>query len=134
VRDMPADARQSLFLAKSDSAKGTQLDFDPAALQWRTQKVQLNIPAEPGEIQFGDFNGDGKEDILRGDLKNLSYKVYLQSRENSYKLLPVFGPWGRANCSLTVADFDGNGKKDMALVSNEDSSMDIALSHESRGR
>ncbi|MFD0696943.1 DUF2334 domain-containing protein [Paenibacillus sp. GCM10027628] len=132
VRDLKKEGRQSLFLSKTDSSQGVQLDWDRDGLQWKVKKVAFNIPAELGDIRFGDFNGDGKEDILRWDAKNLTSRVYHQTGENEYKLLSVFGPWGQANSRLVVADFDGNGEQDIALIGKEDANMDIALSYQSR--
>ncbi len=100
-------------------------------MQWKLNKVSLNIPDELGGIQFGDFNGDGKEDILRSDSKNLTNRVYLQTTENEYKLLSVFGPSSLTNGRITVADFDGNGKVDIAMLPNDEGQLDVALSYQS---
>ncbi|TXK76947.1 VCBS repeat-containing protein [Paenibacillus sp. N3.4] len=105
--------------------------MDKANLQWKLNKVTLNIPDELGGLKFGDFNGDGKEDILRWDSKNLMYRVYQQTSDNEYKLLSVFGPWGRSNGRLMVADFDGNGKSDLAMYQPEEGNIDFALSYQS---
>jgi hypothetical protein len=130
VRDLKKEGMQSLFFARKDSSQGVQLDFDREALQWKSKKVAFNIPNELGEIHFGDFNGDGKEDILRWDAKNLTNRVYQQIEENEYKVLPAFGPWGRSGSRLVLADFDANGKKDIALINDRDVNMDIALSYQ----
>jgi hypothetical protein len=128
VRDLKKEGRQSLFLSKKDTSQGLELDFDRESLQWKSKKVTFDIPAELGEIRFGDFNGDGKEDILRWDEKNLTSRVYQQTEENEYKLLSVFGPWGQNGSRLVVADFDANGKQDIGLIHN--GNMDIALSYQ----
>ncbi|MFC5452927.1 DUF2334 domain-containing protein [Paenibacillus aestuarii] len=130
VRELKGQNKQSLFMSKPDTSEGIQLDFDRNHLQWAAKKVTFNVPAELGEIRFGDFNGDGKEDILRWDEKNLTSRVYHQTDDHTYQLLSVFGPWGRKNSRLFIADFDGNGKKDIALMSNDDASLDIALSYQ----
>jgi hypothetical protein len=68
---------------------------------------------------------------LRWDANHHRYTVYLQKEDSKFKLLSVFGPWGRSNGRLMIADFDQNGKQDMAMISNENSYMDIALSYQS---
>lgn len=100
-------------------------------MQWKLDKVELDIPDELGSIRFGDFNGDGREDILRWDPRNLTNRVYQQTENHTYKLLSIFGPWGKTNGRLSVADFDGNGKADIAMYGNEDGFLDVALSFQS---
>jgi hypothetical protein len=131
VRNLRKDDQQSLFLFKEDTSQGVEFELDKGTLQWKLNKVTLNIPDELGSIRFGDFNGDGKEDILRWDSNNLTNRVYQQTTENEFKMLSVFGPWGITNGRLAVADFDGNGKDDIAMYPNDDTHLDVALSFQS---
>ncbi|MGO4272922.1 FG-GAP repeat domain-containing protein, partial [Paenibacillus sp. TAF58] len=131
VRNLRNEDSQRLYLFKENTSQGVEFELDKANMQWKLNKVSLNIPDELGGIRFGDFNGDGKEDILRSDSKNLTNRVYLQTTENAYKLLSVFGPWGRTNGRITVADFDGNGKVDIAMLPNDEGQLDVALSYQS---
>jgi hypothetical protein len=131
VRNLRNEDSQSLFLFKENTSQGVEFELDKANMQWKLNKISLNIPDELGGVRFGDFNGDGKEDILRSDTKNLTNRVYLQTTENEYRLRSVFGPWGRANGRLTVADFDGNGKVDIAMLPNDAGQLDVALSFQS---
>ncbi|UKS29160.1 DUF2334 domain-containing protein [Paenibacillus sp. HWE-109] len=132
VRNMASPDRQGLFLFKEDTSQGVEFQLDKTVMQWKLAKVTLNIPDELGNIRFGDFNGDGKEDILRYDAKNLTSRVYQGTTEDEYKLLSVFGPWGRTSGRLIVDDFDGNGKADIAQYPNDDAFMDVALSFQSQ--
>ncbi|MEW9698654.1 DUF2334 domain-containing protein [Paenibacillus sp. SI8] len=132
VRDLKKEGGQRIFLSRSDASQGVELEFDRDGLQWKAQKVSFDIPAELGEMRFGDFNGDGKEDILRWDAKNMSSRVYQQTEVNEYKLLSVFGPWGKIGSRLAISDFDANGKEDIALIDSRDGNMDIALSYQSK--
>lgn len=131
VRNSRNEDSQRLFLFKENTSQGVEFELDTTNMQWKLNKVSLNIPDELGGVRFGDFNGDGKEDILRSDTNNLTNRVYLQTTENEYRLLSVFGPWGRANGRLTVADFDGNGKVDIAMLPNDAGQLDVALSYQS---
>ncbi|MDD9268022.1 DUF2334 domain-containing protein [Paenibacillus sp. GCM10023248] len=128
VRDLGRAQGRKLMLFKENSSQGVEFELDAAGMQWQLNKVELPIPDELGGIRFGDFNGDGQEDILRWDADNLTSRVYQQTPEHTYQLLSVFGPWGKANGRLTVADFDGNGKADIAMYPSDDASMDVALS------
>ncbi|NEW06663.1 DUF2334 domain-containing protein [Paenibacillus sp. SYP-B3998] len=132
VRKQNKEGKMNFFLSKRDTSQGVELEFDRANMQWKLKPLTFNIPAELGEIRFGDFNGDGREDILRWDAKNLTNRVYQQTDDDEYKLLSVFGPWGKSGSRLILADFDANGKKDIGLIQNGDGNMDIALSYQSK--
>lgn len=132
VRNLRNEDKQLLFLLKENTSQGVEFDLDKVTMQWKLNKVTLNIPDELGGVRFGDFNGDGKEDILRSDTKNLTNRVYQQTTDNKYKMLSIFGPWGRTNGQLSVADFDGNGKDDIAMYASDDGQLDVALSYQSK--
>ncbi|NQX67727.1 DUF2334 domain-containing protein [Paenibacillus alba] len=132
VRNVKKQDRQSLLLFKENTSQGVEFELDKTAMQWNLNKVFLDIPEELGNIRFGDFNGDGKEDVLRYDAKNMTSRVYQATAENEYQLLSVFGPWGKANGRIVVADFDGNGKDDMARFPSDDAFLDVALSFQSQ--
>ncbi|TBL70081.1 DUF2334 domain-containing protein [Paenibacillus thalictri] len=126
-----ADGAAGVFISKKDTVGGLQLTVDTAALAWKMQKLEFNVPEENGEIRFGDFNGDGLEDILRWDAANMRYTVYLRNENGEYRLLSTFGPWGKSGQRLLIADFDGNGKMDIGIFGSQDPYLDIALSFES---
>ncbi|SEC09117.1 DUF2334 domain-containing protein [Paenibacillus sp. GP183] len=123
---------QSLFFSKSGTSSGYKFELDPALLKWRAVDVQFAVPAESGKLMLGDFNGDGKLDLLRFDRDRHTYKVYLRTEENNYRYLSRFGPWGQVGQQLLIADLDGNGKSDLALYNPTDGILDTALSFEMR--
>ncbi|WP_248930336.1 DUF2334 domain-containing protein [Paenibacillus hamazuiensis] len=125
------DRTMSVFVPREDDVTGLELTIDQAAMQWTARKAFLSIPNEDGDIRFGDFNGDGREDILRADITEMRYTVYLQEKNGEYRMLSTFGPWGKAGERLIAADFDGNGKTDLAVTGSGDPYLDIALSFES---
>jgi hypothetical protein len=120
-----------IFIPRKDGVTGLELWVDSETMQWKLKKLEFNIPNENGEILFGDFNGDGKEDILRRDASSMRYTVYLQTENSEYRLLSTFGPWGKEGQRLIIADFDGNGKADLGITGNKDPYLDVALSYES---
>jgi hypothetical protein len=129
------NGEKALFYARSGSDSGLDLSLDKtdkAGLAWKMKKVELNIPSENGEIRFGDYNGDGKEDILRWNSELERYTVYLRKEADQYELLSVFGPWGNPGSRLITCDLDGNGKTDLALINHQDGFLDTALSFESK--
>lgn len=121
----------ALVLAKKDESILSVFVPDPTTLEWKMQKTELPMPRERGELYLGDFNGDGREDVLRYDTESQTYQVYLQTESGEYRLLSVFGPWGRIGGKLIVTDLDGNGKSDLALIEHSEMFVDTALSYES---
>jgi predicted deacetylase len=127
-----ANGSSSLISTRLGAVSGLEISPDRTAMEWKQKKTELNIPSEDGELRFGDFNGDGKEDIIRWNTETMRYTVYLGAEEGEYRLLSTFGPWGKPGSKLMLADLDGNGKKDLALINREEGYLDTALSFESR--
>lgn len=119
-----------LVLARKDASTLVVFTPDQALSEWRMQKTDLPIPAERGELSLGDYNGDGREDVLRYDAERQIYAVYLQTPEHEYRLLSTFGPWGGVGGKLVMSDLDGNGKCDIALIERNEPFLDTALSYE----
>ncbi|MDF2958748.1 MAG: hypothetical protein K0S39_483 [Paenibacillus sp.] len=126
------DGSKSLFYARAGAVSGLELSLDKGTMAWKMRKAELNIPSEDGEIHFGDYNGDGKEDILRWNIGLSRFTVYLRKEEDNYELLSAFGPWGNSGSRLITGDFDGNGKTDLALVNRQEGYLDTALSFETQ--
>jgi predicted deacetylase len=124
------DGVQSLFYSKSGTSSGFKYEVDAAKLKWKSVGVQFAVPAQSGRLMLGDFNGDGKQDVLRFDRDRYTYTVYLRTDGNEYRILSRFGPWGQAGQQLRIADLDGNGKSDLFLYSPTDGILDTALSYE----
>ncbi|MCZ8513539.1 DUF2334 domain-containing protein [Paenibacillus filicis] len=122
----------SLFISKANAVDGLEVRMEPGTLQWKVTKLDLGIPSEDGWLRFGDFNGDGREDVLRWNPATTQYTVYLKGGDGEWNLLSTLGPWGRANdgSQLLIHDMDGNGKSDLVLLNRTDGYADLALSFE----
>jgi predicted deacetylase len=120
-----------LFSSRSGANRGIEWEPNLATMEWVQHKQDLGIPNEDGFLRFSDYNGDGKPDILRWNPSTLRYSVYLNNGTDGYSLLSTFGPWGKPGAKLLVADLDGNGKGDLALIDRAEGYIDTALSFES---
>lgn len=120
----------TIFVARNRASSGIQLRPDTSALEWSFGRTDTGLPNEAGLLKFGDFNGDGLEDVIRFDPATMKYAVYLRNSEAQWRQLSTFGPWGRpgADAELVIADFDGNGKSDLGLMNHADGYLDTALS------
>jgi hypothetical protein len=76
-------------------------------------------------IATGDFNGDGKPDIVDGTLFTPTVSVILGNGDGTFQAPHdfSFGPSGGQPISIAVGDWNGDGKLDLAVALN-DSSVD----------
>jgi N-acetylneuraminic acid mutarotase len=71
----------------------------------------------PGFVAIGDFNGDGKPDLV------VPYGVLIGNGDGTFTAeSPVVGC-----CSIAVADFNGDGKADLALAPQDASNVTVLL-------
>jgi len=84
--------------------------------------------ANGADIRIGDFNGDGKDDILWVDKNNVSGDTYpglwvrlSSTGNNSFGTINKWSDWGGLNTSLGfyVGDFNGDGKDDFLNLTND---------------
>ncbi|MCX7747087.1 MAG: Ig-like domain-containing protein [Clostridia bacterium] len=82
----------------------------------------------------GDFNGDGKDDIL---VWNRAYGDWQVALSSGSTFIPSIGrgnyhwlkPWGKGNLWTPLAgDFNGDGKTDIALWNTQTGGFQVALS------
>jgi len=64
-------------------------------------------------VAAGDFNGDGKQDLVVGDANGSGVYVLLGNGDGTFKA-PVEYAMGGSITSVAVADFNGDGKLDIA--------------------
>jgi len=94
-----------------------------------------DIGSSPRGIAAGDFNGDGRPDIVtaNGSFSQGEASVYLNNNLNNNLTfneehqLNWAGPGGTSASSVAVADFNADGKLDLVLSNISTNSADIAL-------
>lgn len=120
---------EHFWLYRHDLHALFKLTFDTDQKKWQVHKSAIDLPIGDGdELKIGDYNGDGREDALVWNPKQISGTVFLGDGSDHYRMLSKFGPMGRANSRLMVQDFDGNGKSDIGFFSPSDGTLDVALS------
>lgn len=128
TRKPQPDGPETLWINRPNSDTGMNLEFNPKTMKWYLTKETLNLTTDMGVLQFGDFNKDGREDALLWNEAEQSFLVFLKQENGVYKPLPKFGPWGKSDSRLIVADFDGSGTADIGLI-GADGRLDLALSY-----
>ena len=82
------------------------------------------------QLLLGDADGDGRTDAIAYSAASGLWTVYGNEGGGRFRRLANdFGPWARGHGRVgVVADFDGNGKDDIASYDNNDRVLDLALS------
>lgn len=69
---------------------------------------------EPAAVAVGDFNGDGKPDLVVSDAGNGNFSILLGNGNGTFQSPVSYS--GGGGYSLAVGDFNGDGKLDLVFV------------------
>ncbi len=82
----------------------------------------------PRSVAVGDFNGDGKLDLVTANENSDNATVLLGDGTGRFTAAPG-NPFkaGKGPVSVAVGDFDGDGKLDLAIANRGDNSVTVLL-------
>jgi Calx-beta domain/FG-GAP-like repeat/RTX calcium-binding nonapeptide repeat (4 copies) len=86
----------------------------------------LNSASTPISVAVGDFNGDGKSDIVTANNASQNVSVLLGNGTGNFATTKNFKVPSRPT-SVTVGDFDGNGISDLAVTSSFFNNVSVLL-------
>jgi len=75
----------------------------------------------------GEFNGDGKTDILAANADGSSVSVLLGNGDGTFQTAVNYGTGGGSPQSVTVGDFNGDGKGDLAAANFNGNNVSVLL-------
>ena len=105
----------SVFLGNGDGSFGGHKDSDGGG-------------DFPGAVAVGDFNGDGKLDVVITNFANKDISVQLGHGDGSFSQAPNSPIHiGNRPTSVAVGDFNLDGKLDIAVTNAEDNNVVILL-------
>jgi hypothetical protein len=92
-------------------------------------RTDFTVGTDPYGVAVGDFNGDGKPDIVTANVGSSNVSVLLRNVTNSgfeshveYDVVP-----GGSAFAVTAGDFDGDGKQDIGVTNAGASSVSVLI-------
>jgi FG-GAP-like repeat len=128
IADMNGDGRPDLVLPPRRIGDGKPSIYlqqkDGTWKKWEEVKWPSGIRLDYGTVRVADFNGDGHPDIAIASHFLPAYVLYGDGKGDFTKAekLPVLNSDVTAQ-ALTVADFNGDGRPDLALEAEIDVQM-----------
>jgi hypothetical protein len=112
--DFNGDTRPDLAVANSDSSTVSVLLGNGDGT---FQQAQTSATGRYSELAVGDFDGDGKLDLVATNYNDVS--VLLGKGDGTFKAPTNIGI-GATAVSVAVGDFDDDGKLDLGVTSREE--------------
>ena len=84
------------------------------------------VGTRPMSMALGDFNGDGKLDVVTANAGSNNVSIVLGSGDGTFALAMNF-PVGGGPVSVVVGDFNGDGKLDLAVANGSTNNVSILL-------
>ncbi|MBZ5536275.1 MAG: FG-GAP-like repeat-containing protein [Acidobacteriia bacterium] len=88
------------------------------------------VDTSPTAVASGDFNGDGKVDLVVANKGSKSFSILLGNGDGTFQAAvttPIPGLRNSGPLSVAAGDFDGDGKADIAFASGTSEKVSILL-------
>jgi hypothetical protein len=140
VADLNLDGKQDLAVTNFNGntiAVFLNITSPGALTPSLSPKTLISNITNPQSVKLEDINGDGKPDILATNIVTNSVSVYLNAISPG-GTTPAFAPretfaTGTNPFSVSVADFNGDGKQDLVLANGNSDNISILLNTTAMG-
>ena len=122
VGDFNGDGKRDLATANNGSANVSVLLGDGNGTFGAASNFPLAPGSHPDALAVGDFNGDGKPDLVTANAVSNDVSVLLGDGTGGFGPAASFGV-GTMPSSVVVGDFNGDGEPDLATANVADVSI-----------
>ncbi|WP_456687118.1 FG-GAP repeat domain-containing protein, partial [Bradyrhizobium sp. P5_C11_2] len=125
VGDVNGDGKQDMVYIRTVSASAYFLDVRTNTGTGQFTQTSLTGASElEGSIRLGDVNGDGKLDVLMGNISTGTLDVKLGNGNGTFAATTKYATGGSNGGSIRAfADFNGDGKADVIMSNNIGTSL-----------
>ena len=88
--------------------------------------VNYGVGTQPTLVAVGDFNGDGKPDLVVANLGSNTVSVLLGNGDGTFQPAVNYGA-GFQPSSVAVGDFNGDGKPDLVVANHGSNTVSVLL-------
>ncbi|MBD1932406.1 MULTISPECIES: DUF4347 domain-containing protein [Cyanophyceae] len=88
--------------------------------------TNIGVATSPRLVTVGDFNGDGKQDLVTSNLNSNNVSVLLGKGDGTFNTASNIGV-GNVPVSVVIGDFNGDGKQDLATANEGSWNVSILL-------
>jgi hypothetical protein len=128
VGEFNGDGKQDLAVANGGSNSLTILLGNGNAEFSQAAGSPIRVGTQPLAVAVGDFNSDGKHDIVVANTASDTVTILLGNGEGNF-IEALGSPVGAGTLprSVVVGDFNGDGKQDLAAVNHIGSTATVLL-------
>ncbi len=125
--DFNGDGRPDLAIANWDTAS-VSIFSRQANNTFAAEGTAIPVGTNPRYISVADFNGDGRPDLAVSNNGSASVSILLRDAANT-TFTAEGGPIavGASPSGLAAADFNGDGRPDLAIANSQSSNVTVLL-------
>ena len=76
-------------------------------------------------LRWGNFNGDGKSDLVMANYNGNTVSVLLGNGDGTFQAQQTYTAGAAPGDSVAIADFNGDGKSDVVVVNIDDNDVTV---------
>ncbi len=146
--DFNGDGFSDLFLQPKDASQPVQIvlglgdtNYTAPIQEWGNSDLGANWLEANTIILVGDFDGDGRDELLLQPKSGASLQIFAPDTDGSFTAEKYNWPvsyagvdWSYATSHLLIGDFDGDGRDDVLLQSKAQSGQNASVLSDANGK